>query len=100
MKLLIFVGIFFWAAFSFGQEKATEYKNWKTFRSDYGFEFKYPDCWELKGNSPDEPPTPTAKSKDLVAKESVRCKTPLLNPPHENMVKCVERKTLIDSKTK
>jgi hypothetical protein len=76
MKSFIFLGILFWTAFSFGQKEATRYKNWKTFRSDYGFEFKYPDCWVVQGDSPDEPKLATSKSKDIFVGEADECKRP------------------------
>jgi len=41
------------------QTKGPRIKSWKTFRSDYGFKFGYPDCWIIYGNSQDEPEVAT-----------------------------------------
>ncbi len=35
-------------------EEKSEYKEWKTFQSEYGYEFKYPACWSLDIDDPDE----------------------------------------------
>jgi len=56
------------------QEKKIEYKNWKTFQSDYGYEFKYPDCWKIDINDPDEKGR-FEQIHNLAVLESKACKT-------------------------
>lgn len=59
------------------QEKGP-YKNWKDFTSDYGFEFKYPDCWTLKGDSPDAPRIANSSTDSILVTETDICKRPLM----------------------
>lgn len=46
--------------------------NWKTFQSDYGYEFKYPSCWRVEINSPDEKGD-LKKVNDLVVEYTENC---------------------------
>jgi hypothetical protein len=61
-------------------------KAWKTFSSNYGYVFKYPDCWDIKPDNPDELDTPVQDAHDIALEESKKCVRPLLNPPHQNIV--------------
>lgn len=79
MKFLISVVIVLEAFSSHAEEKTPEYKNWKTFRSDYGYEFKYPDCWAVKGDGPDEPEMATPISKNMFITETEICKRPKMD---------------------
>jgi hypothetical protein len=61
-------------------------KAWKTFSSNYGYVFKYPDCWVIKSDNPDELDTPLKDAHEIAVEESRSCARPLLNPPHQNVV--------------
>lgn len=75
MRVILFflmtVVIFHWAS---AEEKPSANKSWKTFRSDYGYEFKFPDCWELKINDPDEIGN-FEKIKNIAVVEGQKCAT-------------------------
>ena len=55
--------------------KKTVYKSWTNFQSDYGYEFKYPDCWEIKINNPDQEGE-LKKIKNIFVTEIESCTTP------------------------
>lgn len=38
---------------TFASANETVFKSWRTFQNDYGFEFKYPDCWKVISNDID-----------------------------------------------
>lgn len=60
------------------------YKSWKVFESDYGYEFKYPDCWKVGvNNAYDE--GPLLESMDVITQEE-SCKTRKLDPEVPNGV--------------
>ncbi|OFZ54542.1 MAG: hypothetical protein A2428_00355 [Bdellovibrionales bacterium RIFOXYC1_FULL_54_43] len=61
-------------------------KSWKTLTNDNGFEFKYPDCWTLRPDNPDEMEMPVTAAHFVVAEETKACARPLLNPPHNNLI--------------
>lgn len=86
MKTLISILLVLIGLSSQADEKALVYKNWKTFRSDYGYEFKYPDCWTVNGDGPDEPDTVTPSSKNIITIESDACKRPRMDPEVPNGV--------------
>jgi hypothetical protein len=46
--------------------------NWKTFQSDYGYEFKYPDCWEISIEDSDYT-GPLEKADGILLKQSEKC---------------------------
>jgi hypothetical protein len=61
-------------------------KSWKTLTNENGFEFKYPDCWVVKPDNPDEMDKTTTSAHFVVVEETKSCARPLLNPPHQNLV--------------
>jgi len=67
--------IFLFSLNTQAEEEKIEYKSWKTFQSDYGYEFKYPDCWELMIDDPDEKGD-FQKIHNLTTIEGNSCKTP------------------------
>ena len=78
MKYLILSAILLGPLLSQAENKVPVYKNWKTFKSDYGFEFKYPDCWIIKGDGPDEPDMAEPESKGIFITETDICKRPIM----------------------
>lgn len=54
MKQLCILLILFSEFYLFADIKNPGIKSWETFKSDFGYEFKYPDCWELRIDDPDE----------------------------------------------
>lgn len=69
---------------SFGEDSGV--KKWKTFTSDYGYEFKHPNCWKVLPNNPDETEMQPKGAHDVAVEESKVCSTQLLMPPHQNGV--------------
>ena len=60
------------------------YSSWKTFRSDYGYEFKYPSCWEVHQDSPDEPAPTRSAEKVIAVDETASCPRPRMHPDVPN----------------
>lgn len=58
-------------------------KSWKTFQSKLGFEFKYPDCWKVEIDDPDEK-GPTESSKNIFVGEKKECERPPFAPDVPN----------------
>jgi hypothetical protein len=50
-------------------------KSWVSFRSDHGYEFKLPKCWELRAEGPEED-GPISAAKDILVTEKPKCLTP------------------------
>jgi hypothetical protein len=73
MKNSVIVFVSFFALCSFAQNTKDTYKQWKTFHSNYGYEFKYPSCWIVGGDSPDEPAIADASSRDILIEETDEC---------------------------
>lgn len=67
MKIISTLIILFIANNALAKEPA--YKAWINFQSDYGYEFKYPDCWEMQPNSPDEDGTVFTKMRNISVTE-------------------------------
>ena len=84
MKKIVILLFFLAASNSFAKSKQYVYKHWKTFRSDYGYEFKYPSCWKVRGNSPDEAEIPDQKSQNVAAIENVSCERTRFDPDVPN----------------
>lgn len=84
MKILSVVTIFLLSIYSHADEKVFTYKNWKTFKSDFGYEFRYPDCWSVEGDGPDEPRVASGSSKDIFIGESKTCARAKMNPEVPN----------------
>lgn len=53
MKLLYILITFLFSFGAFSKE-APIHKSWHTFQNNYGYEFKYPECWIVSNGSPDE----------------------------------------------
>lgn len=64
--------------FANAEEKKIEYKKWKTLQNINGFEFKYPECWNIIIGGSEEEETDPAKMKFPYIVEGDSCKTPLL----------------------
>jgi hypothetical protein len=47
MKINLFLAILFLGMPARADSNSSVIKSWKTYKSDLGFAFKYPDCWEL-----------------------------------------------------
>jgi hypothetical protein len=77
-SLILICGFQVWA-----QTVAPAIKSWKTFRSDFGYEFKYPDCWKTGINDPDENGS-TETVKDVLVEETSVCSRPRLDPEIPN----------------
>ena len=60
------------------------YTSWKTFRSDYGYEFKYPSCWEVHQDSPDEPAPTRSAEKVIAVDETASCLRPRMDADAPN----------------
>ena len=75
-KIVLLAILLLGASTSFAKGNHYDYKHWKTWRSDWGYEFKYPSCWVLRVNNSDEPQTVTPKSKELSVMETNRCARP------------------------
>jgi hypothetical protein len=62
------------------QAKAKEavHKSWKTFKSDVGYQLKYPDCWEIIIDSPDES-GPMDTIRNIFIRERPPCSTKRLS---------------------
>lgn len=60
---------------TFASAKVPVFKSWKTFRSDYGFEFKYPDCWKVKSDDIDGK-GPLSRHAGVFVMEAGSCITP------------------------
>lgn len=73
MKSLILTIILFGAFYSHADEKAPTYKNWKTFHSDYGYEFKYPDCWKVGNLYVDDDEAPIESLITIFVGEKPNC---------------------------
>jgi hypothetical protein len=71
---------------AFAEDKPPVYKNWKTFHSDYGYEFKYPDCWLPKASYADDTEPTSSTSKELMVEEQSECRRNSLNPPFANSI--------------
>jgi hypothetical protein len=54
--------------------KEPVYKSWKIFKSDVGYQFKYPDCWEIRIDSPDEEGS-LEKVRNIAVDEGPSCVT-------------------------
>lgn len=61
------------STFVFANEST--FKSWKTFQSDYGFEFKYPECWKVRSDDIDGKGSITQHAGVFVT-EAGNCKTP------------------------
>lgn len=83
-EALISILIVLLGASSQADEKVLIYKNWKTFRSNYGYEFKYPDCWSVGGDGPDEPAVASGPAKDIMTEESDACRRAKMDPEASN----------------
>lgn len=53
-------------------EKPVVIKSWKTFKSDFGYEFKYPDCWEVAIDDTHGEP-PISANSTIFVDESKKC---------------------------
>ena len=76
-----------WALFFFtiGAHAAqSPYPTWKTFHSDYGYEFKYPSCWEVHQDSPDESAPTLGAEKSIAVDETASCPRPRMDPSSPN----------------
>jgi hypothetical protein len=74
MKSVLMAVLTLCTASAFANDKPLVYKDWKTFRSDYGYEFKYPSCWELVEESYDEPAPIMSSTKLFAVKPGNTCK--------------------------
>jgi hypothetical protein len=54
------------------------YKSWKTFKSDVGYQLKYPSCWEIHIDWPDED-GPLEKVRHISVDEGPSCATKQLS---------------------
>src|ERR1700722_7064689 len=61
-------------------------KSWKTLANENGYEFKYPDCWTVRPDNPDETNDPVTKARDIALEETKNCAMPLLYPPQPNFL--------------
>jgi hypothetical protein len=52
--------------------KEPVYKGWKVFKSEVGYQFRYPDCWEINIDMPGEH-GPLEKVRNISVNESPRC---------------------------
>lgn len=86
MKLLLTVAVLLLGDSTWARSQDPRIKSWKTLANDNGFEFKYPDCWTVRPDNPDEMNMPVTVAHFVVAEESSSCARPLLNPPHQNLV--------------
>ena len=68
------------------QSKDPRIKSWKTLTNDNGFEFKYPDCWTVRTDNPDEGKDSVTEARDLAIEEGAECKRPLFDPPQQNSI--------------
>ena len=59
---------------SFAKSNHYAYKHWKIWRSAYGYEFKYPRCWVVEVDSPEESQIVSPISKSLSVTETAKCK--------------------------
>lgn len=59
-------------------------KSWKTVANENGYEFKYPNCWKVVTNNPDETNDPVTKARDIAVEETEGCARPLLDSPQPN----------------
>jgi len=59
-------------------------KSWKTLTNENGYSFKYPDCWTVVTNNPDETEDPVTKAKDIAVEETKACARPQLDPQLQN----------------
>lgn len=60
---------------TFASANETVFKLRKTFQSDYGFEFKYPDCWTITSDDIDGE-GPISRHAGVFVTEAGICKTP------------------------
>ena len=72
MKLFFAALLILLPLFVRADEKPVVIKSWKTFKSDFGYGFKYPDCWEVVIDSPSGEP-PLASNKDIAVNETGKC---------------------------
>ncbi len=86
MKLLTIAAVALIGNSSVAYAQDPRIKAWKTLTNDNGFEFKYPDCWVVKPDNPDETEKPIKSAHFITVEETKSCARPLLNPPHQNLV--------------
>jgi hypothetical protein len=67
--------ILFTALFANADSSSPQIAKWKTFRSDSGFELKYPDCWTVQIDDPDNS-MPLTEALDILVGESTGCPKP------------------------
>lgn len=79
MRVLILILILFPKS-SLADEKPAS--NWKTFQSDFGYEFKYPDCWGMSTFESDEV-GPLSKMKNIHIEEKIDCLYPEKKVDHK-----------------
>lgn len=89
MKNLILVIIMMSSQFANSEDKTPIYKSWKIFRSDYGYEFKYPDCWSLEPARADEPGSIKSTTREISMHEARLCERPQFYPPYQNSVNVI-----------
>ena len=72
MKIFIQLLIFCHSIVVLGNDLNTN--TWSTFKSDYGYEVKYPECWEVRNDSPDDGELKLIRSINITAGKSCKIK--------------------------
>ena len=94
MKLFLLALITCMSFFAKADGTTVEIKSRKTFKSDFGYEFKYPDCWEVLIDSPSGE-LPLSRNKDIAVNETSKCRNERLkmdpNKPNGVGISVIER---------
>jgi hypothetical protein len=84
MSYLILLTVLFKVEVGIGQEsKSGTIKSWQTFRSDQGYEIKYPDCWVVEIDDPDTVGAISA-APSIFIEESTKCSRVRFDPAIPN----------------
>src|SRR5688572_12705774 len=73
MRLILVLALLLGIISDVRAESSPEIKTWQTFRSNFGYEFTYPSCWNVILDSPDENGAVTA-AKNIFIAETSECK--------------------------
>ena len=83
MTILYTVLLLAFGDFSKAETSAIKYKSWKTFQSEFGFEFKHPDCWKITEGHVGHLP-PYNRQITFAIEETSICSTKAFNPGFPN----------------